>query len=66
MFEGQRDDAVLMRLSLRENLLRKRDGAKVSMLALCEIPHDHYSRVANTRRTHSTSYFRLSRWSRSN
>ena len=36
------------------------------MLALCEIPHDHYSRVANTCRTHSTRHFRLSRWSRTN
>ena len=36
------------------------------MLALCEIRYDHYSRVANTYRTHSTRHFHLSRWSRTN
>jgi hypothetical protein len=36
------------------------------MLALCEIRYDHYSRVANTYRTHLTRHVRLSRWSRTN
>jgi hypothetical protein len=36
------------------------------MLALCEIPHDHYSQVANTYPAHSTRHIRFSRWSRTN